>query len=542
MLRLAVRRPALLRAARPAGRRSFLHAGAMAEIAEAGVKPGDRVAVGVSGGVDSAVTALLLREYGAEVVGVHMTNWDENEEGAACTGEADRKVAKAVCESLGVELAYVEFVKEYWNDVFLPFMSQCEAGYTPNPDITCNREIKFGVFLEHARERLRCDWVATGHYSRVLRPPAAEDGGRPAPPAKLLRGIDPTKDQSYFLSMVRAHRLDRVLMPLGAMHKREVREIATAAGLINADRRDSMGICFIGKRDFRGFIGQYLPTKTGIVRAVDDFSPIGDHEGMWSFTLGQSLRHGGMRQKYYIVAKDVPRNEGLAAPGRDHPAGLSVGLICGPASWIAGSMPYAIRSNRKMRLTVRTRHMRKEVPCYVSKADPERHRFSSLYMPQHSDRGPDRKSIKGVRKRVPFTVADAMKRHGKLLYVELDEPEPAITPGQVAVFYDGEVCLGGAVTVGPGPTLLDMEALRKGRPVPSFEEELRKFREKEKAHERAKHRDRLFRTLTEDERTKGASTVHKELQTPQMDRWWPPALSTKQRIKWHNADEVEAEA
>lgn len=352
-----------------------------------------RVIVGLSGGVDSSVAAWILLRMGYRVEGLFMKNWEDDDEDGQCAAAEDLADARRVCEALGIPLHKVSFAREYRERVFRHFLAEYAAGRTPNPDVLCNREIKFGAFLEHAR-RLGADWVATGHYARI-------ETGRGG--LRLLKGADPAKDQSYFLHAVTARRLERVLFPVGALAKEEVRALARAAGLPTHAKRDSTGICFIGERPFREFLSRYLPATPGEIRTLDG-RVVGRHQGVAFYTLGQreGLGIGGLTgtegRPWYVVDKDPGANVLYVAQGHDHPRLLSSTLVAGDLSWVAGSPP-----PMPWRGHAKVRHRQPDVPCTVE-------------------------ALPGGRCRVVF-----------------DTPQRAVTSGQYVVLYEGERCLGGGV-------------------------------------------------------------------------------------------------
>ena len=363
---------------------------------------GRRIVVGVSGGVDSSVAALLLRDAGYEVTGLFMQNWADDGSGE-CRAEDDRRDAVAVCGALGIPIRFRDFSKEYWDGVFRHFLDEYAAGRTPNPDVLSNREIKFKYFLDAARE-LGADAIATGHYARV-----DHDGHG----FRLLRAVDRSKDQSYFLHQLGQVQLAATHFPLGGLHKSEIRRIAAEHGLRTAGKKDSTGICFIGERDFRSFLAQYLPAREGEMRTPDG-SRIGSHPGVFYFTLGQreGLNIGGVRGRpqapWFVVAKDVERNILYVDQGHDSPWLQSHALRSEAAHWIAGSPPAA-----RFACTAQTRYRQPDEACEVEVLDDG-------------------------------TVA-----------VRFDRPQRAVTPGQSVVLYDGDHCLGGAViasTDAPFPT------------------------------------------------------------------------------------------
>lgn len=354
--------------------------------------PLPRIIVGMSGGVDSSVTALLLQQQGYPVEGLFMKNWEEDDGTEYCTAREDLADAQAVCDRLGIHLHTANFAAEYWDGVFEHFLAEYQAGRTPNPDILCNREIKFRAFLDYALA-LGADGIATGHYARRRD----VDGD-----TWLLKGLDPDKDQSYFLHAVGGEQLARALFPLGEMHKHEVRRIAGAHGLRTHDKKDSTGICFIGERRFRDFLQRYLPAQPGAIEDLDGHH-LGEHSGLMYHTIGQrqGLGIGGVRgageAPWYVVGKDLQRNVLLVAQGSDHPALFSQGLSLSQIHWIDGRGP-----SLPARLQAKVRYRQSDQAC-------------------------------------------ELRRDGDSWTVHFDQPQRAVTPGQSAVFYDGERCLGGGV-------------------------------------------------------------------------------------------------
>lgn len=352
-----------------------------------------KVIVGMSGGVDSSVSALLLLEQGYQVEGLFMKNWDEDDGTEYCTAKADLADAEAVCEKLGIRLHTANFAAEYWDNVFEHFLAEYQAGRTPNPDILCNREIKFKVFLEYA-EMLGAERIATGHYVR-----AGIRQGRP----RLLKGLDANKDQSYFLHAVPEAAIARTLFPVGELEKPEVRAIAERHDLVTARKKDSTGICFIGERRFRDFLQQYLPAQPGVIETPEG-EVIGEHMGLMYYTLGQrqGLGIGGLanhpEEPWYVAAKDLERNVLVAVQGKHHPLLYTDSLATEAMDWVAGEPPVAAG-----RFTAKTRYRQADVPCQ---------------MQTRADGGVE---------------------------VHFDDPQRAITPGQSLVLYDGEICLGGGV-------------------------------------------------------------------------------------------------
>ncbi len=305
-----------------------------------------RVVVGLSGGVDSAVTAHLLKQQGHEVVGIFMKNWEDDDDDAYCSSRQDFLDAAAVADVLGIEIEHVNFAAEYKDRVFAEFLREYSAGRTPNPDVLCNAEIKFKAFLDHA-VRLGAEKIATGHYARVRFNAATQRH-------ELLKGLDPAKDQSYFLHRLNQAQLARTLFPVGELRKTEVRRLAAEIGLPNARKKDSTGICFIGERPFREFLNRYLQTKPGPIKDARGRT-IGQHVGLSFYTLGQrqglgiggikdkgTARGGGDHAPWFVARKDMATNTLWAVQGHDHPWLLSRALVAGDAAWTAGA-PFTAR-------------------------------------------------------------------------------------------------------------------------------------------------------------------------------------------------------
>ncbi|MGQ0524582.1 MAG: tRNA 2-thiouridine(34) synthase MnmA [Betaproteobacteria bacterium] len=352
-----------------------------------------RVIVGMSGGVDSSVAALLLKEQGYEVTGLFMKNWEDDDTEEYCSSREDLVDAVSVADRIGIEIDTVNFSAEYKERVFSDFLREYRAGRTPNPDVLCNAEIKFRAFLDHALA-LGADLIATGHYARKREVAGFH---------QLLKAEDGTKDQSYFLYRLSQEQLARTLFPLGDRYKREVREIARKAGLPNHDKKDSTGICFIGERPFREFLNRYLPPDPGDI-CTPDGKTIGRHLGLMYYTLGQrqGLGIGGRRDgdgdAWYVAAKDLQRNRLIVVQGHDHPALLSERLNAAELSWISGEAPHC-----DWVYGAKTRYRQKDAPCAISRIDAER------------------------------------------CTVEFAEPQWAVTPGQSVVLYESQVCLGGGI-------------------------------------------------------------------------------------------------
>ena len=354
-----------------------------------------RVVVGMSGGVDSSVAAWLLKHQGFDVVGVFMKNWEDDDTDEYCTSREDLVDAASVADVLGIELEAVNFAAEYRERVFAHFLREYEAGRTPNPDVLCNSEIKFRAFLDYAL-RLGADAIATGHYARVQR--AAGDPAR----VELLKAVDATKDQSYFLHRLTQEQLAPVMFPLGAMHKRDVRRIAREQGMPTWAKKDSTGICFIGERPFRDFLARYLPRTPGSVETPEGRA-IGRHDGLAYYTLGQrqGLGIGGTREgtdePWFVAGKDFARNALVAVQGHDHPLLYRREVDAIEMHWIGGAAPLL-----PARFGAKTRYRMPDAACLLE---------SAAY---------------GCR-------------------AIFDAPQWAPTPGQYLVLYDGEVCLGGGV-------------------------------------------------------------------------------------------------
>ncbi len=352
-----------------------------------------RVVVGMSGGVDSSVTALLLKQQGYDVVGLFMKNWEDDDDGEYCSSRKDLIDAVSVADNIGIPIEAVNFSKEYKERVFSAFLSEYQAGRTPNPDILCNAEIKFKAFLDHAIA-LGADTIATGHYAKVQE----VDGLY-----QLLKASDQGKDQSYFLHRLNQSQLGRAMFPLGDMKKTEVRRIAEQHGLCNFAKKDSTGICFIGERPFREFLSRYLQGTKGEMRTPEG-RLVGRHVGLSFYTIGQrqGLGIGGDKdssgEPWFVAGKDMENNRLTVVQGHDHPLLLTKNLSALDAHWISGSAPKVDHP-----YAAKTRYRQADATCRIA-------------------------HISGAQCLVSF-----------------DEPQWAVTPGQSVVFYDGEVCLGGAV-------------------------------------------------------------------------------------------------
>jgi len=362
---------------------------------------GQRVVVGLSGGVDSAVTAWLLKQQGFDVIGIFMKNWEDDDNSEFCSSNIDFVDAAAVADVIGIEIEHVNFAAEYKDRVFAEFLREYSGGRTPNPDILCNAEIKFKAFLDHAL-RLGAEKIATGHYARVRLNASTNKH-------ELLKGLDPSKDQSYFLHRLNQAQLSKTLFPVGELLKTEVRRIALEIGLPNAKKKDSTGICFIGERPFRDFLNQYIAKEPGPIKD-EKGRTIGQHVGLSFYTLGQrqGLGIGGLKAKgaqkgggehapWFVARKDMAKNTLWVVQGHDHPWLQSYSLTAQDTSWVAGTAPAAGQ------LSAKTRYRQVDAPCLLAAGANE---TFSLSFP---------------------------------------EPQWAVTPGQSAVLYDGDVCLGGGV-------------------------------------------------------------------------------------------------
>jgi len=354
------------------------------------------VIVGMSGGVDSSVAALLLKQAGWKVIGLFMKNWEDDDDDEYCSSRKDLVDAMSAADVIGMDMEVVNFSAEYKDRVFADFLSEYQAGRTPNPDVLCNSEIKFKAFLDHALQ-LGADRIATGHYAQVR-----EVRGE----FQLLKAEDGTKDQSYFLYRLGQVPLSKTLFPLGHIYKREIRKIAQAAGLANHDKKDSTGICFIGERPFREFLQRYLPVSHGEIRALGSDKVLGRHQGLMYYTLGQrdGLGIGGVRGEpelpWYVASKDMKNNILHVVQGHEHPALLKDNLHAANLAWVSGRQPHT-----HWVYTAKTRYRQPDAPCEVESVDTEK------------------------------------------CEVHFAAPQWAITPGQSVVIYESKVCLGGGIIV-----------------------------------------------------------------------------------------------
>lgn len=346
-----------------------------------------RVVVGMSGGVDSSVAALLLKEQGYDVIGIFMKNWDDTDENGVCTATEDYEDVIRVCNQLGIPYYAVNFEREYWDKVFTHFLEEYKAGRTPNPDVICNKEIKFKAFLDHAMS-LGADYVATGHYARVIR-----ENGK----VHMLRGNDENKDQTYFLNQLTEEQLSKVLFPIGDMEKPKVRELAAKANLATASKKDSTGICFIGERNFKEFLSGYLPAQKGNMETFDG-KVVGHHDGLMYYTIGQrhGLGIGGNGDPWFVIGKDIERNVLYVGQGFHHEMLYSDSIIADNISWVSKDLTL-----NTFECTAKFRYRQKDNKVTVELLEDSK------------------------------------------VKVTFHEPIRAVTPGQAVVFYQGEECLGG---------------------------------------------------------------------------------------------------
>lgn len=354
----------------------------------------EKIMVGMSGGVDSSVTALLLQQQGYQVAGLFMKNWEEDDTATYCSATIDHKDARDVCNKLGITLHAVNFATEYWDNVFEHFLKEYQAGRTPNPDVLCNREIKFKVFLEYAIH-LGAERIATGHYAQ-----SDKIDGR----FRLLKACDDSKDQSYFLHLLTQAQLAKSCFPVGKLQKTQVRELAKQAALATQAKKDSTGICFVGERPFREFLQRFIPAQTGDI-VTPEGKRVGEHQGVMYYTIGQrqGLNIGGTAEgngePWFVAAKDVEKNQLIVVQGHDHPLLFNSTLVGIQTHWIAGTPP----ADLPYTCTAKTRYRQVDQACVIERLEDDR------------------------------------------CYVRFEQPQRAVTEGQSIVFYQGNECLGGAV-------------------------------------------------------------------------------------------------
>ncbi|KAF5275073.1 hypothetical protein FQA39_LY07010 [Lamprigera yunnana] len=367
-----------------------------------------KVVVGISGGVDSAVTALLLKKKGFNVHGLFMKNWDIVDETGICRSDEDFQYANITCDKLKIPLIRVNFVKEYWNEVFSDLLKEYQSGATPNPDVLCNTHIKFAAFYRHAREELDADAIATGHYASTSFGPYLEDYN-PQKCVRLLKALDEKKDQTLFLCQIHQAALRRTMFPLGCLIKSEVKKIAFDNGLEQiAQKKESMGICFIGSRNFSKFISEYVDDNPGNFVDIDTTEIIGQHNGIHQWTLGQRIKVGGYSIAYFVAKKDVKTNIIYVAQGTDHPALYTESLYTSQPHWIS-ICPEEIQNGEVLECDFKFQHIENYIRCQVYKVSSG-------------------------------------------LIVILETPRRSITPGQFAVFYKDRECLGCAKITNAGPS------------------------------------------------------------------------------------------
>lgn len=353
----------------------------------------EKIIVGVSGGVDSSVTALLLKQQGKNVEALFMKNWEETDQHGACLWETDVEDAMHVCETLDIPINTVDLSRDYWDNVFHNFLQEYQNGRTPNPDILCNQEIKFKAFLDHAKEQ-GATTIATGHYARIEQQNEKY---------KLLKGLDPGKDQSYFLCRLNQSQLSQSLFPVGQLEKTEVRQMAEKAGLITHNKKDSTGICFIGEQPFRQFLQRFIPPNPGLIKTTAG-KTIAEHDGVFYYTLGQrqGLGIGGVsgydESPWYVVQKNIQENELVVAQDHSHPLLQAQALSASSINWIAGSAP-----SLPYRCQAKIRYRQKDQACVIESCEKDNY------------------------------------------LIRFDMPQRAITPGQFIVFYEDFVCLGGGI-------------------------------------------------------------------------------------------------
>eukprot|EP01112_Ceratiomyxa_fruticulosa_P014622 TRINITY_DN4204_c0_g2_i5.p1 TRINITY_DN4204_c0_g2~~TRINITY_DN4204_c0_g2_i5.p1 ORF type:complete len:463 (+),score=53.49 TRINITY_DN4204_c0_g2_i5:287-1675(+) len=363
------------------------------------------ITVGLSGGVDSSVSAFLLKKRGYDVTGVYMKNWDELDELGVCTGEQDWIDAQKVCSKLGIKCKQVDFVKEYWHNVFQRFLEDYRNGRTPNPDVFCNREIKFKEFMNYAMERTGAQYIATGHYART------NFNGESV---QLLRGFDSSRDQSYFLSFTPWTAFSRTLFPVGSLSKNQVRQIALDEGIHVAQKKGSTGICFIGERNIQKFLSEYIELQKGKFVDINTWEVLGEHEGLCYYTVGQNAAIGGMKEKMYVCKKDIKEGIVYVCNGLKNPALFCDTCIVDEPNWIVDGLPQTL-NDENFEYSYQIRHLQEPGVCKVTKLSP------------HSETD-------------------------NRLVVQFNKPQRGVAAGQILVLYHKDVVLCGAIISEPGPS------------------------------------------------------------------------------------------
>ncbi|CAL1285266.1 unnamed protein product [Larinioides sclopetarius] len=377
-----------------------------------------KVICAMSGGVDSSVAALLLKNRGFQVQGVFMRNWDIADEKGYCQADHDKEDAEYVCRKIGIPLLEVNFVKEYWNNVFSYLINEYKVGYTPNPDIHCNKKIKFDLFFKHALQKLKADAVATGHYARIAGSPDSSQKD-----FRLLKGIDKQKDQTFFLSQIPRFSLEKCIFPVGDMTKDAVRKMAADAGLDRiVKKKESVGICFIGRRNFQEFIDDYIEPQHGNFINIENNEIVGQHKGVHCWTVGQRCALSGLPIAFYVAERNVDTQDILVAPGRFHPALFHQTVVTEVPYWI-NKPSVSFENGETFRCEFRFQHREPLVNCLMYQDSEGR------------------------------------------LQIYLEKPLRALTPGQYAVFYTGEECLGSAKILFRGPSMYTLE-LMKNKNIP----------------------------------------------------------------------------
>ena len=402
-----------------------------------------RIVVGMSGGVDSSVTAWLLKEQGYDVVGLFMKNWEDDDDSEYCSTREDWIDVVSVADLIGIDVEAVNFAAEYKDRVFSEFLREYSAGRTPNPDVLCNAEIKFKAFLDHAMA-LGADTIATGHYARVREVGNGADAGRFA----LLKALDASKDQSYFLHRLNQHQLSKTLFPLGEIPKTQVRKIAAEIGLPNAAKKDSTGICFIGERPFRDFLNRYLPTDPGPMKTPDG-TIVGQHVGLAFYTLGQRKGIGlggskeGSGEPWFVAGKDMAANTLYVVQGHDHPWLASRSLEAGQISWTSGRSPEQLTDIDLGSLAAKTRYRQADAACTFDTATQ-----AAVIVDGHVGHASSAnlaRSAGNAGNAGKASQANLGSHSDERFQLHFSDAQWAVTPGQSAVLYAGDECLGGGI-------------------------------------------------------------------------------------------------